>query len=59
MTPTGIIRNFDDLGRVHIPKSIRKLVFGTTDVNNISMEIYHGDGDVIILKPIKPIDNKA
>lgn len=34
MKITGIIRRFDDLGRIVIPKEIRKLVFGKTDVTS-------------------------
>ena len=28
MKATGIVRRMDDLGRIHIPKELRKQVFG-------------------------------
>ena len=31
MKATGIIRRFDDLGRIVIPKEIRKQIFGSPD----------------------------
>lgn len=31
MKATGIIRRVDDLGRIVIPKEIRKQIFGKTD----------------------------
>ena len=46
MKSTGIIRNLDELGRVVIPKEIRKkLNIGEKD----PIEIYQ-DGDAIVLK---------
>lgn len=48
----GFIRRFDDLGRVVVPKDIRKALFQTTHVEGMSVEfsIY---GDNIVLRPIK------
>ena len=46
MKATGIVRRIDDLGRVVVPKEIRRNL--GLDVND-SMEIYV-DGDSIILK---------
>ena len=53
MKAYGIIRRFDDLGRISIPKAIRKEVLGTDDVMNKPMEIFLGKDGTIILKPIE------
>ena len=45
----GIIRRVDDLGRIVIPKEIRKLVFGKTDATGEPMEIFI-DGENIVLR---------
>lgn len=50
MKNTGIIRNLDTLGRVVLPKELRK----TFNLNtHSSLEIYT-DGDLIILKKYEP-----
>ena len=50
MKATGIVRRVDDLGRVVIPKEIRRsLDIGAAD----SLEIYV-DGDDIILRKYQP-----
>ena len=49
----GIIRRFDDLGRIVIPKEIRRYVLGTTTNEGMAMEIAIGNGNSIILKPFK------
>ena len=47
---TRIIRRFDDLGRIVIPKDIRKqLNNGDSDMTDIQMEICM-DGDMIVLR---------
>lgn len=46
---TGTIRRVDDLGRIVIPKEIRRLVFGKTDVAGEPMEIFI-DGENIVLR---------
>lgn len=51
MIKTGSIRRFDDLGRIVIPKEVRKNVFGKSDVCGIQMEIYYDKDGNIILKP--------
>ena len=53
MRTSGIIRRFDDLGRIVIPKQIRKLLFGTDNVFNKPMEIFYENDGTIILKPIE------
>lgn len=49
MKKTGIIRRFDDLGRIVIPKEIRRLVLGKTDTMGEPMEIFI-DRENIVLK---------
>ena len=49
MKMTGIIRRVYDLGRVVIPKEIRRQVFGKTDASGEPMEIFI-DGENIILR---------
>lgn len=40
MRITGLIRRIDDLGRIVIPKEIRRQVFGRTDATGEPMEIF-------------------
>lgn len=49
MKATGIVRRFDDLGRIVIPKEIRKQLFGTKCTDGEPMEIFM-DKDIIILR---------
>ena len=51
MKATGIIRRIDDLGRVVIPKEIRRQLKVENDVD--SFEIYM-DGDKVVLKKYQP-----
>lgn len=51
MKPTGIIRRIDDLGRIVIPKNVRKEAFGTEDADGKPMEIFYEKDGTIILKP--------
>ena len=47
---TGIIRRFDDLGRIVIPKALRKeFNHGESDMTDVPMEICL-DGDMIVLR---------
>lgn len=48
MKITGIIRRVDDLGRIVIPKEIRRLVFGKTDATGEPMEIFIDEGNVVL-----------
>ena len=52
MIKTGIIRRMDDLGRIVIPKEIRRQAFGTTEVDGKEMEIFYEKDGTIILKPV-------
>ena len=54
MKVTGLIRRVDDLGRIVIPKEIRRLVFGKTDASGESMEIFI-DGENIVLRRYEEI----
>lgn len=53
MRATGIIRRIDDLGRIIIPKEVRRIAFGTSDTEGKPMEIYYEKDGTIILKPYK------
>ena len=51
MKVTGIVRRFDDLGRIVIPKEIRKLLFGTPEKSEgMPMEIFMNKDEIIIRK---------
>ena len=56
MKETGIIRRIDDLGRIAIPKEIRREVLGKSDCTDITMEFFV-DEDAIVIKPYKLCDN--
>lgn len=49
MKATGIVRRIDDLGRINIPKEIRKQIFGTQDTTGKPMEFFM-DGNNIVLQ---------
>ena len=53
MIKTGIIRKFDDLGRIVIPRLVRQEVFGTSKNEGKLMEIFYEKDGTIILKPVK------
>ena len=46
----GIVRRFDDLGRILIPKEIRIKLFGKRDTEGEPMEIFMNGEDVILRK---------
>lgn len=52
---SGMIRRFDDLRRIVIPKEVMKLAFGRSDMEGVPMEIYYDHGK-IILKRKDPTD---
>ena len=56
MKATGIVRRFDDLGRIVIPKELRRQVFGTHKTEDMLMEIFM-DKDTIVLRKYE--ENKA
>ena len=53
MKATGVVRRIDDLGRVVIPKEIRKKVFGKYNVEGTPMEIFYDKNGNIIIKLYK------
>ena len=51
MRKTGIIRRIDDLGRIAIPKELRKQLFGTPEKSEgMPMEIFMDKNDIILRK---------
>ena len=55
MKATGIIRRMDDLGRIHIPRELRRIVFGLEEwdsCTDVPLEFFI-DGDSIIIKRYK------
>ena len=56
MRKTGLIRRFDDLGRIVIPKELRRQIFGTPKTEDMLMEIFM-DKDTIVLRKYE--ENKA
>lgn len=56
MKATGIVRRMDDLGRVVIPKEIRR----TLNIREgDALEIYTTDDGVVFRKYTQPTENKA
>lgn len=57
MRADGIVRRFDELGRINIPREVRKQLFGTPEKSEgMPMEIFM-DKDTIVL--CKYEENKA
>ena len=56
MKATGIVRRFDDLGRIVIPRELRRQIFGTPKTEDMLMEIFM-DKDTIVLRKYE--ENKA
>ena len=53
MIATGIIRRIDDLGRIVIPKDVRRNAFGKIEVDGKPMEFFYEKDGTIIIKPVK------
>ena len=54
MKSTGIIRRMDDLGRIQIPKELRKKVFNIDRWSSVGVPLeFFIDGDSIIIKRYK------
>jgi AbrB family looped-hinge helix DNA binding protein len=53
MIKTGLIRRFDDLGRIVIPREVRRKLYGTGEVEGKTMEIFYEEDGTIILKPVE------
>ena len=59
MKATGIIRRFDDLGRIVIPKEIRKQIFGSPDkAEGMPMEIFM-EGNDVVLRKYEPVSQEG
>ena len=56
MKADGIVRRFDDLGRIVIPRALRQQIFGTPRTENMPIEMFV-DGDNIILRKYE--ENKS
>lgn len=56
MKATGIVRRIDDLGRVVIPKEIRRTLHLR---EGEPMEIFTGKDGEVILKKYSPVGNSA
>lgn len=50
MKATGIVRRFDDLGRIVIPREIRRQLFGTKCTDGEPMEIFMDKDEIILRK---------
>ena len=55
MIKTGLVRRIDDLGRINIPREIRKQIFGYS-ADGEPMEFFV-DGDTIVLKKAENEDD--
>lgn len=55
MITTGIIRRIDDLGRIVIPREVRKQIFGTTSTEGKLMEFFYEKNGTIIMKPVSEL----
>ena len=55
MTKTGIVIRIDDFGRIVIPKEIRRIMFGKTDVTGEPMKILI-DGQNIVLRRYEEVE---
>lgn len=54
MKATGIVRRIDDLGRIVIPKEIRRIIRVR---EGDPMEIFVGDGGQVIIQKYSPVNN--
>ena len=54
MKATGIIKRMDDLGRIQIPKELRKQVFNIDKWSSVGVPFeFFIDGDSIVIKRYK------
>lgn len=59
MITSGCIRHFDDIGRIQIPREVRRMAFGANDdVGLKAMEVFYEKDGTIILKPYDKIDEE-
>ena len=58
MRADGFIRRFDDLGRIVIPKELRRQLFGTPEKSEgMPMEVFMDKDEIIIRKYIEHISD--
>ena len=50
MKATGVVRRIDDLGRIVIPKDLRRQLFGTKNSEGMPMEIFMDKDNIILRK---------
>lgn len=53
MEARGVFRRLDDLGRIVIPKEIRRQIYGAKDASGECFEIILMKDDSIVLKPVR------
>ena len=59
MKATGIIRRMDDLGRIQIPKELRKKVFTIDRWNSVGVPFeFFIDEDSVVIKIYKENENE-
>ena len=59
MESTGIVRRMDDLGRIQIPKELRKQVFNIDRWSSVGVPFeFFVDEDSIIIKRYKENENE-
>ena len=59
MKATGIIRRMDDLGRIQIPKELRKQVFNIDRWSSVGVPFeFFIDGDSVVIKIYKENENE-
>lgn len=56
MDKDAVIRRFDDLGRICIPKQFRRRLFPSDNYECFPMEIFMKDDDIIIRKYVRESD---
>ena len=59
MIATGIVRRFDDLGRIVIPQEIRIKLFGTKCTDGEPMEIFMDKDEIILRKYEGNVDDNV
>ena len=50
MRADGIIRRFDDLGRIVIPRELRRQIFGARSIEGMPMEMFIEGENIILCK---------
>ena len=59
MKATGIVRRMDDLGRIQIPKELRKQVFNIDRWSSVGVQFeFFIDEDSVVIKRYKENENE-